>query len=67
MVLCITLGVVSLATIVGASTPESEPRPQVAPTVPTPKAVVETAFSTFGTPSVMNAIGHSARPQDRVQ
>jgi hypothetical protein len=64
MVLCITLGVVSLATIVGASTPESEPRPQVAPTVPTPKAVVETAFSTFGTPSVMNATGHSASTRD---
>jgi hypothetical protein len=60
MVLCITFGVVSLATIVGASTPESEPRPQVAPTVPTPKAVVETAFSTFGIPSVINATGHSA-------
>jgi hypothetical protein len=64
MVLCITFGVVSLATIVGASTPESEPRLQVAATVPTPKAVVETAFSTFGIPSVMNATGHSASTAD---
>jgi hypothetical protein len=64
MVLCVTFGVMSLATIVGASTPESEPRPQVAPTVPTPKAVVETAFSTFGTLSVMNATGHSASTRD---
>jgi hypothetical protein len=64
MVLCIMFGVVSLATIVGASTPESQPRPQVAPTVPTPKAVVETAFSIFGTPSAMNATGHSVSTRD---